>query len=115
MSTVLRGLGAAQTPNYSIDDILKYVDNAKKPSGFRRFLGAVAGGAANIFAPGLGSVVGKFIGGGGALGSTGLLGESSQFLELQRQMQMETRAFETASNVMKARHDAAMSSIRNIR
>jgi hypothetical protein len=37
-----------------------------------------------------------------------------QFLQLQRQMNMEQQAFETASAVMKARHDASMAAIRNI-
>jgi hypothetical protein len=52
---------------------------------------------------------------GGSLNSSGLLGESTQFLELQRSIQMESRAFETASAVMKSRHDASMAAIRNLK
>jgi hypothetical protein len=110
----MRGLGASITPNYRLEDILKQTTQSKEPGGFRRVFGAVAGGVGNIFLPGVGTAIGGLIG-GGRLNSTGLLGESTQFLELQRSMQMETRAFETASAVLKARHDAAMSAIRNIK
>ena len=41
--------------------------------------------------------------------------ETLQYLQLQRQIEQETRAFETASNVLKARHDATMNAIRNLR
>ena len=41
--------------------------------------------------------------------------ETLKYLELQRAIEQETRAFETASNVMKARHDATMNSIRNLK
>jgi hypothetical protein len=41
--------------------------------------------------------------------------ETLQYLELQRAIERESRLYETVSNVMKARHDAAMNSIRNLR
>ncbi|MBI1352770.1 MAG: hypothetical protein GC160_00380 [Acidobacteria bacterium] len=116
--SVQRGLGAAYTPNYTIQDINKMTQPPTKSSGgsgFRKTLGAVVGGVGNLVAPGLGSAIGNVIS-GGSLDSTGLLGsESTQFLEMQRQMQMENRAFETASVIMKNRHDAAMSAIRNMK
>lgn len=37
------------------------------------------------------------------------------YLELQQQTLAETRAFETFSNIMKARHDAASTAIRNVK
>lgn len=40
---------------------------------------------------------------------------SQQMLALQMQMQNESRQFQTISNVMKARHDAAKNSISNVR
>lgn len=49
------------------------------------------------------------------LGSIGGASETLQYLELQREIERESRLYEAASNVMKARHDAAMSSIRNIK
>lgn len=41
-------------------------------------------------------------------------GDSVYFLKLQQQMSMETRAFETISNVLKARDEADKSAIRNV-
>ncbi|MGD2153672.1 MAG: hypothetical protein PVG79_10425 [Gemmatimonadales bacterium] len=38
-----------------------------------------------------------------------------QFLALQNQMQMEARQYNTVSNALKVRHDAAMSAIRNMK
>lgn len=38
-----------------------------------------------------------------------------QFLALQNQMQQESRQYQTISNALKARHDAAMSAIRNMK
>ncbi len=112
--SVSRGIGAAHTPNYTIEEILKMTQPEKSGGAFRRILGSVVGAAGHVVAPGLGTTIGNMIS-GGRLNSTGLLGESTQFLELQRQMQMETRAFETASAVLKSRHDAAMSAIRNLK
>src|SRR5262245_10865047 len=99
-------------PSYSIDDILGYTE-PKKTGRFRRIFSGVSGGAANIILPGSGSAVESLIGGGDGVGN--LLGESRQFLELQRQIQAEARAFEAASAVLKAKHDASMAAIRNIR
>ena len=99
--------------NYSIEDILGYTE-PKKTGRFRRILGGIAGGATNVLLPGAGSAIENWISGGvGGMGN--LLGESRQFLELQRQIQAETRAFEAASAVLKAKHDASMAAIRNIK
>lgn len=109
-----QGVGAAYTPNFTMDQILETTRGGQQRSGFRRVLGGVVGGVGNILMPGAGSAIGGLIA-GGSLNSTGLLGESTQFLELQRSMQMESRAFETASAVMKSRHDASMAAIRNLK
>jgi hypothetical protein len=37
-----------------------------------------------------------------------------QFLQFQKEMNLEQQAYETASAVLKARHDASMAAIRNI-
>ena len=112
--SVATGLSAAQAPNYSIDDILKFTQEKPTGSSFRRVLGGIVGGVGNVVAPGVGSAIGGLIS-GDKLNSSGLLDDSMQFLELQRQMQKESRAFETASTVLKVRHDAAMTSIRNMK
>lgn len=41
--------------------------------------------------------------------------QNAQFMALQNAVQMESRKFQTLSNVAKARHDIAMSAIRNTR
>lgn len=41
--------------------------------------------------------------------------ESAYYLEMQREMQAESRFFNTVSNILKNRHDSAMTAIRNIR
>ena len=50
-----------------------------------------------------------------AIGAIGGESETLRYLELQRAIERETRMYEAASNVLKARHDATMSSIRNIK
>jgi hypothetical protein len=45
----------------------------------------------------------------------GLGSDTTQFLELQRQMQLESRTYETISTMLKVRHDAEMSAIRNMK
>ncbi|MEM7607974.1 MAG: hypothetical protein AAF411_21690 [Myxococcota bacterium] len=63
-------------------------------------------------------------GASGAAGTSGgsfqtALGEQSlqamELLEMQQQMSMEQRQFQTVSNVMKARHDTAKAVIQNVR
>jgi hypothetical protein len=49
------------------------------------------------------------------LGSFGGTSETLQYLELQREIQQEVRAFETTSNILKVRHEATMAAIRNMR
>jgi len=86
------------------------------PGAFRRTMGAVLGGVANIVAPGAGSVIGNLIGGGmnfGGIGS-GVSSDSMQMLQMQQQVNAESRQYEMLSNVMKARHDSAMAAIRNM-
>ena len=116
-SEINTALGMIETPNYSIDSILNATQaTAPHHSGvFRRILGGVAGGALNMVAPGMGSLIGNAIAGGvPGISSNGLLGDAAQYLQLQQQIDAQTQAFETASNVLKCRHDAMMACIRNI-
>jgi outer membrane lipoprotein SlyB len=114
MAQVLNALNMASSPNYNIDQILQATKPPSQPSGFRRVLGGIVGGVGNIFAPGIGGLIGNAIAGNAGLNVGGLAGETMQYLQLQRQMAAETEAFETASSVIKARHDASMAAIRNI-
>ena len=111
-------LALTQTPNYNIEQILQSTQPPKQPGAFRRVLGAVVGGVGNMVAPGIGGLIGNAISGGigglGGINTSGLMGDVMGYLQLQQQMAIETQAVETATSVMKARHDAAMSAIRNI-
>ena len=83
----------------------------KQPGKFVGALGKVAGVASNIFLPGVGGIFTDLLRGMGvgALGS-----DPIQYLRLQERMQAESRAYEAVSSVLKAKHDAAMDSLRNI-
>jgi hypothetical protein len=104
-------------PSVNAEEVQKQAQAQKGPSVFGNILKTVAGVAANIFVPGLGGVLG-----GGMLsrGMSSLPGitnsaDPMQFLMAQQQMNAESRAFEMASTALKAKHDAAMSAIRNMR
>ena len=101
----------------SLNDILKLTQpSVPGPSGIRGVFGSILGGIGNIFMPGLGSVIGNAIG-GSALGAAmpTLGGETTQYLALQQQIENESLAFETASTVMKVRHDCAQQAIQNMK
>jgi hypothetical protein len=81
--------------------------------------GAVIPGAAPIA-----SAIGGALGGSNLGNTPGLDGgdlmsqmmsQNMQFLALQNGMQQESRKYQTISNSLKASHDAAMASIRNIK
>lgn len=74
-------------------------------------MGRVGSVAANVVAPGAGGIFSDMLRGlgVGALGS-----DPTQYLRLQERMQAESRAYEAVSAVLKAKHDAAMDSLRNI-
>ena len=97
---------------YNLADILQYTE-PKQPGTFRRVLGGIAGGATNMVLPGMGTVIGDMIGGGILAGAGGLLGDSTQFLMLQQQLQAEQRSIELASTILKMKHDTTMDIIRN--
>ncbi len=83
----------------------------KPPNRFLGALGKVAGMASNVFLPGAGGIFADMLRGMGvgALGS-----DPVQYLRLQQRIQAESRAYEAVSSVLKAKHDAAMDSLRNI-
>jgi len=118
MSQINNALGMISSPNYSLNQILQATQPPKQPGRFRQFLGAAVGAVGNMFAPGIGGMIGSAISGGiggiGGIGGGGLMGDTAGYLQLQQQMDAQTEAFQTASSVMKARHDAAMAAIRNI-
>ena len=84
---------------------------SKQPSKFWGALGKAGSVAANIMLPGAGGIFADMLRGigVGALGS-----DPVQYLRLQERIQAESRAYEAVSSVLKAKHDAAMDSLRNI-
>jgi hypothetical protein len=111
----------------------------KGPSVFRQVLGGVAGLAGNMFAPGLGGALGRFIGGsGGSSGPSGLFGSGntsafannlassaasanasnlagSEALEAAAQQSNEIEEMVSLqANLEKARHESFMSVIQTI-
>jgi hypothetical protein len=83
----------------------------KQPSKFWGAVGKAGSLAANVMLPGAGGIFADMLRGMGvgALGS-----DPVQYLRLQERMQAESRAYEAVSAVLKAKHDAAMDSLRNI-
>ncbi len=106
----------AGTP--SIDDIMKLASPTTLPgtSSARGVFGSILGGLGNMVFPGLGTVLGGAIG-GAALGAAmpTLGGQTTQFLQLQQQIEQESLAYETASTVLKVRHDCAQQAIENMK
>jgi hypothetical protein len=87
-----------------------------KSAVFKSVLGAVGRGAANMLAPGLGTILGGGIS-SQVLGSMmpGMGSDVTQYLNLEKQMQQEQISFETMSTVLKIRADSSMSAIRNMK
>lgn len=73
----------------------------------------VAGGSKIAEGANLNDVLGKTISSSGGL--SGWQDRGMQYLMLQMEIQDEARRFTTLSNIIKARHDSAMSAIRNMR
>ena len=83
-----------------------------KPSGWSKFksvLGGIASAAGSVI-PGAG-IIGGLLGGVGGSGGN----QQWQLLQQQQQMQQETQMFTMMTNIAKARHDAAMSAVRNMK
>jgi hypothetical protein len=73
----------------------------KEPNKFLKVLGGIAGGALNLVAPGVGSILGNVIGGGSSTGSYGALFEQQrQFEEMQRYNQISTAMQQKQQNAM---------------
>jgi hypothetical protein len=103
-----------EAQNASVDQTLNQLiqqsQPPKQPGTFRRILGAAAGIAGNLVAPGFGGVLGNLLGGGIGLGN-----DPNQYLRLAQQVNAQSEAFQAASAVLKAKHEAAMAAINNMR
>ena len=74
----------------------------KEPNTFLTVLGGIAGGALNLVAPGVGSLLGNVIGGGGSSFSSygALMEQQRQFEEMQRYNQLSTAMQQKQQNAM---------------
>src|SRR4051795_5524603 len=96
----------------NLSDTMQSPPAASQPKQPNKFWGAVgkAGSvAANVMLPGAGGIFADMLRGMGvgALGS-----DPVQYLRLQERMQAQARSYEAVSAVLKAKHDAAMDSLR---
>jgi hypothetical protein len=101
----------------SLDSITNPTSPAVPTSGgVRGVFGSILGGIGNLAFPGLGTLIGGAVRGtalGAAMPTLG--SETTQYLQLQQQIEQESLAFETASTVLKVRHDAAIHAVENMK
>jgi hypothetical protein len=115
---MVRNPNASAAPaSSSLDDVMRLSQpTIPGPSRARGIFGSILGGLGNLVFPGLGTIIGGAVGGAGLGAAMPTLGgETSSYLMLQRQIQQETLAFETASTVLKVRHDCALHAIQNMK
>jgi hypothetical protein len=86
------------------------------PSKARGIFSSILGGTANMFFPGLGTIIGNAIGGSALTAGTPMLGgQTTQYLQLQQEIESETIAFNLASNVLQVRSNCASKAIDNMK
>lgn len=95
---------------------------AKKGHGrFARLMCAVAEGALNVVAPGAGTLIGELAGGDSdpAAQMKSVLDENQKSMAsmfaLQNKVQNQTQSFALLTNIMKAKHDAEMAAVHNLK
>jgi hypothetical protein len=101
-----------RNPDTTLDDLIKNAQPPKPPGTFRRILGAAAGVAGNAFAPGMGSILSSMIGG---IGLNSAATDPTQYLQLQQQINAQSEAFQSLSNVLRSKHESAMAAINNLK
>jgi predicted lipid-binding transport protein (Tim44 family) len=93
----------------------------KAPGKFGRIMCALAGGALNVVAPGAGTLVGELAGGGAdpLADMQSVLAENQQSMSrmfaVQNEVQNQTQTFTLLTNIMKAKHDAEMAAVHNLK
>lgn len=105
-------------PSATLDSILNTTSPAASvgPHGARAVFGSILGGIGNLAMPGLGTMIGNAIGGSALGTSTPLLGgQTTQYLQLQQQIEAESTAYSLASTVLKVRSDCANKAIDNMK
>jgi hypothetical protein len=117
-------------PNQSLQDIntppvappVQEAPTPSKKGGFGKVLGSVLGGAVNVMAPGMGSLIGGLVRGGGVpymAEMERMMAQSAhqqmQLINVQMRVQEKSEQFSTVSNLLKSRHDGEMEAIRNFK
>ena len=93
----------------------------KGPGKFGRIMCALAGGALNVVAPGAGTLIGELAGGGAdpAAEMKTVLEQNqesmSKMFALQNEVQNQTQSFTLLTNILKAKHDAEMAAVHNLK
>ena len=86
------------------------------PSKARSIFSSLLGGTANMFFPGLGTIIGNAIGGSALTAGTPMLGgQTTQYLQLQQEIENESIAYNLASNVLQVRASCASKAIDNMK
>src|SRR6185437_5512604 len=93
----------------SLNSILGMTSSASAgPSKARSIFSSILGGTANMFFPGLGTIIGNAIGGSALTAGTPMLGgQTTQYLQLQQEIESESIAYNLASNVLQVRASCA--------
>jgi hypothetical protein len=98
----------------SVDQIMKLA-TPSATGGVRGVFSSLLAGAGSMI-PGVGGIIAGAIRGSALAASMPTLGsDTTQYLQLQQQIQNESIAFETVSTVLKIRHDCALHAIENMK
>ncbi|NNE09797.1 MAG: hypothetical protein HKN20_14655 [Gemmatimonadetes bacterium] len=106
-------IGGVGGGNFNPADLTKF--DPPKQSKFSKFT-SILGGAASAI-PGVGSALGAIgaVAGGGAAGASTSFNRQYELLQLQNQIQQEAQTINMISNINKAKHEASMAAIRNVK
>jgi hypothetical protein len=101
----------------SLSSILNMTSTPRTGSSTARSIfSSILGGAANMMFPGLGTIIGNAIGGSALSAGTPMLGgQTTQYLQLQQEIESESIAYNLASNVLQVRANCASKAIDNMK
>lgn len=106
-------IGGIGGGNFNPADLTKF--DPPKQSKFSKFT-SILGGAASAI-PGVGPALGAIgaVTGGAAGGASTSFNRQRELLNLQNQIQQEAQIINMISNINKAKHEASMAAIRNVK
>ncbi len=106
-------IGGIGGGNFNPADLTKF--DPPKQSKFSKF-SSILGGAASAI-PGVGTALGAIgaVAGGASGGASTSFNRQYELLQLQNQIQQEAQTINMISNINKAKHEASMAAIRNVK